>query len=205
MRSEQQPWNRINVTCEIVDFDGSGATGKTVHGLLKRISDGKWLQSGGGWGASPSTLTLAAVDATNLPGLYAYAVDPADLDYDAGLDGYFLKVTESTFVLLEYALISVLTQRDDIRDLDVSTLGSLTAGTLGDSIWRMLHLRQQNVRVVYDTFDGQTPTHGNVYVYNTKAEKEADVDPWAGAAAVYEFTATVSAGRVTEYGSTRES
>lgn len=205
MRSEQQPWNRIRLYLEIIDYDGTGKTGLTVHAVVKRVNDGKWLQSGGGWGNSPSTLTLTQIDSTNLPGAYGYSIATGDLDRAQGAYGYLVQFTETTMSLRETCHISQLLIPNDVLDADISDFSSLQAGSLGDAMWRMLHLRQENVRVVYTGFSNSTPTSGTVYLYGSKAAKEADTDPWAGALASYDFTATVTNGRVVEYGSTRES
>ena len=84
--------------------------------------------------------------------------------------------------------------------------GHTTAGTFGDSVNRMLRLRQSNVRVIYDTWNANgEPTHGMVYVYASKAALEGDADPWAAAVGSYEFDGTYDGSqRLTEYTSTLE-
>lgn len=203
MRHETQVWNQVRLTLEIVDL-GVGQTGKTVNALLKRISDGKWLQSGGTWGASPSTLTLTAADAVNLPGLYAFAVTTSDLDYDAGLAGYTFKVTETTYTILEYGRITTVSQRNDIRDLDLTTPSGLTDNTLGEMLARMVGLRQHNVRVIPSSWSNKVPTAGKVFLYDTAAALNSDVAPWAGAYGSYTFaTALDGSGNVTSYTSVK--
>lgn len=203
MRHETQVWNKVRLSCEVVDL-GVGQTGKTVNATLKRSSDNLWLQSGGGWGASPSTLTLTAVDATNLPGLYGFAVGSGDLDYDAGIGGYTFKITESTYSLLEYGRIYTSTQRTDIRDIDLSTPSGLTDNTLGELLARMVGIRQHNVRVIPTAWTNKVPTAGHVYLYDTAAALNSDVDPWAGAYASYTFaTALDGSGNVTSYTSVK--
>jgi hypothetical protein len=205
MRSESQWWNAVRLNAEVVD-NGTGQTGLTVTGTLRRMSDGLFLQSAGGWGASPSNLSLAAIDATNLPGCYSYEVATADLSYTAGNEGYVAKITETTFALLEYVHITTLTIRNDIRDLDISTPSTLTDGTLGESIARILTLRNHNVRIIYTAWaTNNVPTAGDAYLYDTKAALLADTNPWTGAFAKYSFSANLSGSNVTDYISTRES
>jgi hypothetical protein len=204
MRNEQMVWNKIRLTAEIVDL-GVGQTGKTVNATLYRISDGKWLQSGGGWNTSPSTLTLTAVDGTNLPGLYAFAISSGDHDYDAGLDGYLAKISESTYTLLEYVMITTLTKRNDIRDLDLSTPSALTDNTLGELIGRIAGIRQHNLRVIPTAWTDRTPTAGKVYLYDSAAALAADTGPsYSGAYGSYTFATTLDgSGNVTEYTSSK--
>lgn len=201
MRQETQPWNKIELVLELIDL-GVGLTGKTPTALLKRQSDGKWLQSGGTWGASPSSLTLTEVDATNFPGLYRFQPGSSDLTYDDGVGGYLAKILETTQSVDENVLITVSTQRADIRDIDLTAPASLTDGTLGELLARMVGLRGHFERIVFDTFSGTIPTHGKIYLYESAAQRIADTGPaWAGAYGSYEFTATVSTGAVTEYDS----
>lgn len=205
MRHESQLWNKVRLTLEVVDL-GVGQTGKTVNAYLYRISDGQWLQSGGTWGASASALTLTAVDGTNLPGLYSLAVASGDLDYDAGRAGYLFKIYESTYSILEYGEITILTERADIRDISLATPSGLTDNTLGDLIARMVSLRGHNTRIIYSAWTNHVPTAGDIYLYDTKAAHDADSAPWAGAFCHYSFTATLDgSGNVTAYNSVRES
>tara|TARA_Y100000034_G_scaffold87147_1_gene104462 strand:+ start:233 stop:1249 length:1017 start_codon:yes stop_codon:yes gene_type:complete len=79
-------------------------------------------------------------------------------------------------------------------------------GTTGDGLRRMLSLRQENLRVEYDAWNsGGVPTHGFVYIYDSKADLEADNTPWPLATGKYEIDATFDGTlRPLEYTSTRE-
>lgn len=104
----------------------------------------------------------------------------------------------------------VATNRNDptVDEIMEEPMGAhTTLGTFGDDVNRILALRQSNVRVVYDTWNANgEPTHGYVYIYDSKSALEADSDPWAGAVGSYEFDGTYDASlQLTEYTSTRES
>jgi hypothetical protein len=84
---------------------------------------------------------------------------------------------------------------------DEGIAGHATDGTFGDHMRRMLSLRQSNMRVVWDTYasNGQ-PSHGFAYIYNSKADLDADVTPFPLATGKYEITAAYDgSGRVTSY------
>jgi len=80
-----------------------------------------------------------------------------------------------------------------------------TDGTFGDNIRRVLALRQSNMRTVWDTWTaaGQ-PTHGFVYVYDSKADLVADTAPWALSTGKYEITQSYTGINPTTYISTKE-
>lgn len=130
MRHETQQWDRVRATLSLVS-SGSGTTGKSPTVAIQRIADGQWLQSGGGsWGGTFATNTMPEVDATDLPGLYAYAVPTAQLDHALGLDGYFCVVAESTTSTLEHVLVHTL-RRSAWSDPRVDFAGS---GTFGEGV-----------------------------------------------------------------------
>lgn len=184
MRAEVQPWDAPRVTFELVDELGAGVTGLNVQAYVRRLSDGLYLQpSGNSWGASAAGHTLSAVDATNLPGLYSYAVGSTACDVTAG--GYFARVLETTYGAREHVLINTQLSADDA--------------------WRVLALRQDNTRVLYESWSsGGVPLTGQVLVYPDAAAVLADADPWPGATGSWAFEATVDGqGRVTAYVSTR--
>lgn len=186
-REVTQPWDRIAVFCEIV-IGGVGQTGLTVEAVLRRRGGSpSWYQSGGGWGASPSTLTLTAIDAVNLPGMYAFELDPDDLD--PNVDGrYIAQVTEASFDLLETVVIYPVGTADESR--------------------QTYSLRQGAVRVVATDHDSQSgqPTEGTLYTYPTPAAVAADTgSDGTGSIGTYEFEATFTSGKLDEYVSRRTS
>ena len=64
-----------------------------------------------------------------------------------------------------------------------------TVGSFGDHIKRILRLRQENMRVVYTAWSShKQPTAGFILLYDSLADKNADVDPWALATGRYDFT-----------------
>lgn len=183
MRFEAQPWNAIRLLLEIVDT-GVGQTGKTVTGTVRRTSNGQYLQSGGGWGASPSSLSFSQASATDQPGLYFYDPTVADLSTTDGK--YIVKITESTYNVLEYVLITPVLSGDDQR--------------------RMYGLRQENMRFIPSAWDSTTkqPTAGTVYLYPSTSAYDADTTPnGTGAMASWSISALFSAGQLSHYGSKR--
>lgn len=180
MRSEQQPHNNIRVTLEIVD-NGAGQTGLSPACTIRRTSDGQYLQSGGGWGASPSSIALSEASAANQPGLYHYAAPAADT---APTDGhYWVKIEETaTWDVLEYVTITPILPGDDARKLTAAT-----------SCMRF-------IPSAWDTDTGQ-PTAGTIYYYATEALYDADTTPnGTGAFASEEIEATFSSGQLQVYG-----
>lgn len=81
------------------------------------------------------------------------------------------------------------------------------AGTVGNGIRRMLALRQDNTRVVYTAWNAsRDPTAGYVLIYASKADLDADADPWTLAIGRYDWTATYDGSlRITGYKSGRTS
>lgn len=184
MRAESHPWDAVRVNFELSDELGAGVTGLNVQAYVRRLGDGKYLQASGvAWGTSAAGHTLLAVDATNLPGLYSYALPTAAALVTAG--GYFARVLETTYGAREHVLIHTTLSDDDA--------------------WRVLALRQDNTRVLYDSWSsGGVPLTGRVLVYPDAAAVLADADPWPGATGSWDFEATVDGqGRVTSYVSTR--
>jgi hypothetical protein len=119
---------------------GGGETGKTVTLAVQRLSDGMWLQAGGGsWGAtdpdSGAVNTMGEPDTTNLPGLYQYAIPDPQLGHDAGMEGYLFRISEPTTALLEYVKVDTTRRSawDDVR-ADHTTAGTFGEGVGVDSI-----------------------------------------------------------------------
>lgn len=202
-----QRWNKIRILAEIVVL-GVGQTGKTVTALVQRRSDGEWLQSGGGWDPTPDTVSLSALDAANFPGLYALEIDPGDLDFTAGAEGYDFVVICASDNLREHSGIEVEIDPRDVIDAVIDT-AALVAGSLGDRLVRVYALRQGNCKLVWSAYDGDTgePTTGTMYVYPDKAALVADSGhTGAGKIGHYAITTAYDVDeRVTRYTSTEES
>ena len=108
-----------------------------------------WLANGGGsWGAGFATNNMVALHAS-LPGFYYYAIPGGQLDHDAGLAGYIMKIEEGGSALLEYVQVTTLRRSawDDLR-ADHTTAntfgegtrladssGALNASQLVDAVW----------------------------------------------------------------------
>lgn len=152
MRFAQQPWNAIVARLDIT-VAGVGSTGKSPTVAVRRVSDGQWLQSGGGsWGAGLATNAMTEVDSVNLPGLYEYSVPSARLVYASSAPGYRIAYFEGTTPVAEHEFIaaqSAFSPWDDLRS-EHTTSGSFgqgsrlfelaSAGTafdeVGHAVWR---------------------------------------------------------------------
>lgn len=107
MRSEIQHWDQIRANVEVV-VDGVGTAGLTPTVAIQRLSDGKWLEDGGAsWVVGFETNDMTAVDGTNAPGLYTYAVPTDRLTYSQGLEGYRFRIDETTTPLREHVHVDV--------------------------------------------------------------------------------------------------
>lgn len=181
MRSEVQPANSLRVAAEIVE-GGVTTTGLSLTCDILRISDSKFWH-GSSWvvGSSPQAMT----ENPTFPGLYAYSIAAADLDgadYAAAFPGYLVRVAETTLPFVEHIRI--------VPMIDPAQATLANGLTVYDALKRLVSLRQDNVRIVYDTWlaDGK-PTHGMVYVYDDEATATADTDPFNDATGSYEWTA----------------
>jgi len=176
MRFEMHPRTDLRIGCEIVDL-GAGQTGLTVTATLRRTSDGQYLQSGGGWGASPSNLSLTEPSSANQPGLYSYTVAAADLSPSD--KQYIAKITESTFSVLEYVrIVPILGLTEDVMILGQNE-------------------RMKFLPSAWDSTSKQ-PTAGTVWTYASSAAFAADTVPdGTGSNGEYDVTATFSGGQLT--------
>lgn len=124
MRHETQPYDRVRATLEVVS-SGIGRAGLVPTVAVQRVSDGQWLQGGGGsWGAGFDANSMTPVDATNLPGVYRYQVPSARLSLAGGAAGYILRMTETNVGVLETVFVDILP--------DIS---GITAGAIADAVW----------------------------------------------------------------------
>lgn len=178
---------------------GAGIASLTVSVIVKRISDGKYW-SGAAWQVGTATVSMSAV--TGITGLYEYsiaatAVDGAD--YALAFPGYYVLITEPTTAFFDVVHVCPMV------DLNQATLANTL--TVYDALRRMVAIRQDNMNVLYDawTADGK-PTHGTVWIYNSKTAADADTVPdGTGSSGEYEWTATYDGSlRIEGYKSTRE-
>lgn len=178
MRCEYQPWDDIRISIEIVDL-GTGITGLTVEAYVLRTSNGQYLQTAGGWGASAQAVTLTAISASNMPGLYGYSIGAADLSPDNG--HYLVRIVESTYNVREHLRIVQTLSAADQR--------------------KMLNLRNR-MKFKPTTWDSTSkqPTAGQLYTYETDGLFAADAVPdGTGAEESWDMTATFSSGQLTLY------
>jgi hypothetical protein len=147
MRQDTQPWDQIRATLEIVSA-GIGRDGHAPTVAIQRISDGQWLQAGGGsWGGTFATNAMNEVSSTNLPGLYDYAIPNPQLDHDAGIAGYRCLMVETNVGVREMQLIHPLRQNvwDEVAASNNigGTMGELlngagggaSPGTIAAAVW----------------------------------------------------------------------
>jgi len=116
---------------------------------------------------------MSEIDSTNLPGFYSLAITPADLDYDAGIEGYVAVITESTYSILEYVGITPLrrSSHDDVLTDHVA------ASTFGELLKVVKGLAQGNQRLknlVYDS-EGRLSTV-DLVVYPTGTDADSDTN-----------------------------
>lgn len=113
MRFEVQAHDAIKATFEAVSA-GADVTGLSPTVRIQRLSDGMyWNDGGGAWQVGlPADATMVAV--TNFPGLYEYAITPASLDHDLGLEGYRMRIEEPSQVALEY--VHVVPRRQNLLE-----------------------------------------------------------------------------------------
>ena len=175
MRFEKQVWDVIRFTMELVSA-GTGITGKVPVVRIQRIGDSMWWD-GAAWGGVATDINMSEVDSTDLPGLYAYELPSAGPDPLDGAEGYYARVFEPTLVRTEFVRVHP----------DFS----------GNDLYRVLLLRQQNMRVTNLTFHalGQ-PETGTVEIYEIAADATADTN----VIGEYSFIATYDgSGRLTSY------
>lgn len=199
MREVSQHPSAITAYLEVV-VAGSGIGGLAPTCRIQRDSDSMyWNNAGAIWQVPPVDIPMAAGPYT---GSYFYTIPPAfttgPVNYPIGLPGYLIEIKELTGPRTEIVHVS------PIRDLGEELLDN--ALSITEALKRMVSLRQDNVRVIYDTFttDGK-PTHGFVYVYDSKALLDGDTGPaYANAVGKYEYDATYDTSlRLEEYSSTR--
>jgi hypothetical protein len=80
---------------------------------------------------------MVEIDSTELPGVYEYVVPVPQLDYDSGLDGYRLVITETDTPVREYVLITAVTDalnQSDVLWTDAIASYSGTAGSTAEQL-----------------------------------------------------------------------
>lgn len=187
-RFETHPWNNVRIRLEVVDL-GAGQTGLSPTCTVQRY-DGQWLQSGGGWGGSPSSISLTAIDATNLPGLYGFTIGSSDVT--AGAGGYDVCILESTFSVREYLQISVSGDANTAVDPD-----TLVAGSVADLVFQIAGLVGRHERIAWSNFNANNqPQTVQMKIYESAADAGAD----SNVKGTFDVTASYDGqGRLTSY------
>lgn len=185
MRREVQHWNQVRALLEVV-IAGAGQTGLSPSAIIRRRSDGLWLQNDGTtWDSSPDELAMTPVDAVNLPGVYQYAVNSGGLTYADGGEGYTVRVSESTNDLLEY--IEITTAKSEWDEL---VSDHVTGSTMGLTLQVVRGLVQGEHRLQNTTYDGDGRLQtADIVIYPTSNDALNDTN----ALATFSVTCTYNA------------
>tara|TARA_R110002126_G_scaffold50022_3_gene137860 strand:+ start:512 stop:1570 length:1059 start_codon:yes stop_codon:yes gene_type:complete len=140
--------------------------------------------------------------------IVAIANDGADYFSLTQLDGTALAAAPASGdFLIALARNEAPTSADVVDGIfEASMAAYSTSGSFGDDFNRMLRLRQSNHRIINTAFDvsGQA-TVGYLLTYDSKADADADTDPWALATGRYDFTASYTDGLMDDYKSVKTS
>lgn len=182
MRAVSLPLPDPVLYTEIVDGSGVPVSGLTVTVRIQRVSDSKWLQSGGTWNTTPYDHAMSEVSLTHLPGVYKYAIPEASLyaALEAAVNGGLVcSVNEATEPFIERVQVSFGTWPAIVADLYAAGLS----------------------RTVYTAWSGSSPTAGTIYIYPTQATFDADADAeGTGAITSIPWSATYDVqGRITRF------
>lgn len=212
-----QVWDEI-----LSGHAGAGSTAAALTGLFGVLYPGAVLATGTVASTTGTTTTLdvgSAATASYYIGARLVIIGGTGLgqeriltDYSAGRVATHAAWATNPTGASKYAILGARVEAGTAAAIadavwDESSSGHVLVGSFGDGARRTLGLRQSNNRVIYDTWNANgDPSHGLVYIYDSKADLEADVSPWLLATGKYEFDATYDGSlRLTSYTSTRES
>lgn len=111
-----KPGDTVPIEAVFIDSGGALKTGLTPTVRVRRTSDSKFLKNDATWTASPSTeYTMSAVDGTNLPGLYRFALaipltDAVGTEYQVRCDG-------TSTAANRYQHLTIKTESNTLSDL----------------------------------------------------------------------------------------
>jgi hypothetical protein len=171
MRTILQPWDALRVA-HAVDDGTDGVDGLTATCRIRRVRDDAWLQSDGSWSATVASLTMTEVDATDLPGVYQYAIPPASVSPLLDHAGFYVEAkTAGTVSIAHMHLVPMTSER----------------------------IATGYTRTVYHTWTGDLPATGTLYLYASSTLLDADTAfDGTGARAAIPLVWTYDAlGRVT--------
>lgn len=183
-------------------FLGKTNTGLTVAIKVQRVNDGNWWD-GAAWQGTPTGLTMAELDSTNLPGLYEFVMPPAGNDKALSDAGYRYFIDELTVPFSDCALLNTWIPE---RVLGSSVADNIAAGNVADFLFRIGATRHFNTRIINTAWNtAGRPTAGFVLGYTSKANLDADTGPaYAGAAVRFDVAILYDgSGRLTSYESTK--
>jgi len=211
-------------------FSVAGQAGKDVHDLILSqvmqtgaTPDGRFtstITNGVGKVYAANVPTPATADANALVGLTCalrtatggafYKVASVQNDgsgdflqlvtVDTGSTTIAISTNDFAFVQMAQPTASAAAMWDEAMSAHT------TGGTFGDGIRRILGLRQSNMRVVYTAWNAaNVPTAGTVYIYDSKADADADVaGTGVGSTGSYAWSASFSGTlQPTMYSSTK--
>ena len=146
------------------------------------------------WAGSKATLWSAATGKTTACSIVALLNDGANNYFQLRLNQTgATNITIAANDRLYYTSLAGLSI-SDVFDEPLYP-NHVSPGTLGDSMLRMLGLRQHNMQIAYSAWNAAgTPTAGTIYLYASKADLEADPNITGNnATGKYEFNGTFDA------------
>jgi hypothetical protein len=230
---EMQPWDEIRAQLYIEE-DSTPVTGATVQVEIQRLSDGQWLQNGGGsWtGAVSPQNTLTEVSAAQQPGWYNYSIPLARLTYAQGRQGYRMTITgagtsvvanRTVFVVANYDAWEEARADHETADTFGEGIGVAASSTeaIADAVWdepigdhqasdsageAQIGQFAKNERVIYTAWTSKgRPKAGYVLFYDTPENYANDVSPWNLAIHREDFVGVYSGDVLTQFGRSRVS
>jgi len=166
-RHEVQAWDRIRATYAAINGDEEVPYSSAPTCIIQRVSDGQFYQSGGGWGALASFLTMTEPSALQFPGLYTYEPDSGDLSQDE--QGYRIAIyTADTW---EYVHVDPVDRAADVWD--ATAIDHATSGSMGMLLRIMAGLTHNNFRIENPVYSGSRMTSCDLVVYPTAADASA--------------------------------
>ena len=186
-RVENQPADAIRFFVEVVEV-GVPVIGLTPRLEIIRIADNELFNEFGGpnfyWNSGDAVDMVPNAD---FPGLYQFQLPADAIDFPQHFQGYLFRIRNGSV--------------DGEDEFPLFTEhGRVHVVFTGEQMFRMIALRQKNMRLTNATFhsSGQ-PETGTITVYRTAADASADQN----ALGTYDFTVTYNGdGTVASYVST---
>lgn len=190
-RHENQNADEVRFYVEVIE-EGAPLTGLSPRLRIIRLSDNMEFDQFGGpsnyWQGFNEPVIMT--EHGDFPGLYEYVLPSDAIDFPEHFQGYLFYIQNGDIdAEIEYPLFT--------------EYGRVEVVFTGESMFRMIALRQKNMRLTNLTFhsSGQ-PETGTLTVYETAADASGDTN----ALGTYDFTVTYNPdGTVASYVSTETS